>query len=80
MFPDKDDIKELGAYYADNSVWGRGARYTGPFTKVTGQMKCSPSGAKNAPGAAPRTTVVGKVCEGAEAKPNSVGPASAIGD
>ena len=80
LFPDKDDIKELGAYYADNSVWGRGARYTGPFTKVTGQMKCSPSGAKNAPGAAPRTTVVGKVCEGAEAKPNSVGPASAIGD
>lgn len=81
LFTDKDDIKELGAYYHEGSVWGRVSRYTGPATKVTGQMKCSPSGAKNAPGyVPPKNVVVGKVCDGADAKANSVGPASAIGD
>ena len=83
LFPDKDDIKELGAYYADVSVWGRGAQYTGPTTKVTGKLKCSPNGARNAPGAKPLDVdkvVVGKVCEGADAKANSIGAASVIDD
>lgn len=76
LFPDKDKITELGAYYADNSVWGRGQRYKGPFTKVTGVMKCSPAGAKNVPGAAPgNSAVVGKLCEGASAKPTGMGSA-----
>jgi virginiamycin B lyase len=78
LFPDKDHI-ELGAYYDAGSVWGRISLYDGPTTKVTGALKCSPSGAKNAPGASakpPVKVVVGKICEGEDAKFNSVGPAS----
>jgi streptogramin lyase/mono/diheme cytochrome c family protein len=79
LYPDKNKMTTLAAAYDPNSVWNRISLYKGPTTKVTGSLKCSPSGAKNAGGKMGPTivpTVVGKLCEGAEAKHNSVGRAS----
>lgn len=47
LYPDKDAIRTLGAYYWPGSVADNIARYHGPFTKVTGAVVCSKDGAQN---------------------------------
>ena len=47
LYPDKDAIKTLGAYYWPGSTSDNIARYHGPFTKVTGAMRYSKDGAQN---------------------------------
>lgn len=47
LYPDKDAIPTLGAYYSDKSSANHVARYKGPFTKVTGKPRLSRDGAQN---------------------------------
>ncbi len=47
LYPDKDAIPTLGAYYSARSSANHVAKYRGPFTKVTGAIKLSKEGAQN---------------------------------
>ena len=48
LFPDKDKVKDLGAYYAKNSWRDRKANAKAAPVAVTGATKLSPARAKNA--------------------------------
>jgi streptogramin lyase len=52
LYPDKDKITELGAYYSGRSAENNVAKYTGPPIKVTGAIIETKGGPRN-PGTAP---------------------------
>jgi streptogramin lyase len=47
LYPDKDHIKTLGAYYSADMTANRISLYHGPFTRVTGAVYWSKDGAQN---------------------------------
>lgn len=47
LYPDKDAIPTLGAYYSDRSSANHIVKYRGPFTPVTGTIRTSKDGAQN---------------------------------
>ncbi len=48
MYPDKDKITTLAAYYSDKNTANHIAKYKGPVAPVTGATRTSQHGAKNA--------------------------------
>ena len=62
LYPDKDAIKTLGAFYSSKSSANLVAQYHGPRTPVLGQVKLSVDGAQNPD--MPGEKTVGRAPEG----------------
>jgi virginiamycin B lyase len=78
LYPDKDAIPTLGAYYSPKSSANHVAKYRGPFTKVTGVTKVSRDGALNPEMPGERT--VGRPMTPAGAAGASRGSDDRVGD
>jgi hypothetical protein len=68
LYPDKDAIRTLGAFYSESSAANRIAHYRGPFTRVTGSVKESRDEVQN-----PAAIVPGQETIGTPRRPGSAG-------
>ncbi len=75
LYPDKDKIKTLGAFYSTKNSANHVAKYKGPTTPVRNLIKSSAAGGQDVPGPPPkaeptdRTPIVAKPADGAGGGP-----------